>query len=196
VAVGFTLWMALWVPIVLASQGAHNFWWLCNLAQFLLLYAVWSSDRLIIASQAGTVVLIGLVWSVDFIAALLLGGSPFGITSSMFNEALPITLRATSTYHIWLPVLTLWLVFRLGYDRRGPWLQCGIGTLAIVGSAVFGMEGRNLNYTEAPFGIEQTWLPDPVFIPLLCIATALVVYLPGHWIVRAAVALRVRRSTA
>lgn len=28
--VGFTLWMMVWVPVVLATQGPQNFWWLCN----------------------------------------------------------------------------------------------------------------------------------------------------------------------
>jgi hypothetical protein len=195
-AIGFTLWMVLWVPIVVSAQGPHNFWWLCNLAQFLLLVACWTSNRLIVASQAGTVLVVGLVWTVDFAVALVLGDSPFGITRYMFNDALPLSLRATSTYHIWLPVFVLWLLVRLGYDRRGPWLQCAIGTLAIIGSALFGKPGRNLNYTEAPFGIEQTWLPEPVYIPLLCVATALVVYLPGHWIVRGLLALRGGRRRA
>jgi len=183
--VAFTLWMALWVPVVLTSQGPQNFWWLCNLAQFILLYSIWTSDRLLISSQAGTVVVVGIVWTVDFAVALLIGSSPSGITAYMFNDDLPIALRATSTYHIWLPVLVLWLCRRLGYDGRGFRLQCGIGSLVIVGGWLFGDPGRNLNYTVAPFGMEQVWLPQPVYIPLLCVATAVLVYLPGHWIVKA-----------
>lgn len=181
---GFTAWMAIWVPVIMATQGPQNFWWLCNLAQFLLLYGIWTSNRLIISSQAGTVVLIGLVWTLDFVAALVIGASPTGITAYMFNDQLPPALRATSTYHIWLPVLVLWLVRRQGYDYRGLWLQCAIGSLAIIGSWLFGQPERNLNYTIAPFNIEQTWLPQAVYIPLLCIATATLVYLPGHFLVR------------
>jgi len=185
VRIAFTLWMAFWMPVVLATQGPQNFWWLCNLAQFIVLYAIWTSNRLLISSQAGTVVVVGIVWTVDFVVALLIGGSPFGITAYMFNEDLPIALRATSTYHIWLPVLVLWLCCRLGYDARGLWLQCAIGTAAILGSWIFGEPVRNLNYTVAPFGLEQVWLPQPVYIPVLCVATAVLVYLPGHWIVKA-----------
>lgn len=183
--IAFTLWMALWVPVVLTSQGPQNFWWLCNLAQFILLYSIWTSDRLLISSQAGTVVVVGIVWTLDFAGALLIGSSPFGITTYMFNDDLPIALRATSTYHIWLPAFMIWLCRRHGYDRRGPWLQCGIGTAAIVGSWIFGEPVRNLNYTVAPFGIEQTWLPQVAYIPLLCIGTALLLYLPGHLVVKA-----------
>lgn len=180
---GFTLWMLVWVPVVLSSQGPQNFWWLCNLAQFIVLYAIWRPNRLLISSQAGTVVLVGLVWTIDFVIALLSGQSPFGITLYMFNEELPIALRLTSTYHIWLPIFLLWLCRRQGYDRRGPWLQCLIGSAAIVGGWLFGDPVRNLNYTHAPFGVEQVWLPQALFLPLLCLATALLVYLPGHLIV-------------
>jgi len=182
---GFTLWMMLWVPVVLTSQGPQNFWWLCNMAQFVMLYSFWTSNRLLISSQAGTVVVVGVVWTVDFAGALTTGSSPFGITSYMFNEQLPLALRATSTYHIWLPVLAVGLCRRLGYDRRGLWLQCAIGSAAIVGSAVFGDPVRNLNYTIAPFGIEQVWLSQPLYIALLCLGTAMLVYVPGHFIVKA-----------
>lgn len=181
---GFTAWMAVWVPVIMATQGLQNFWWLCNVAQFLLLYGMWTSNRLVISSQAGTVVLIGLVWTLDFVAALAAGASPTGITAYMFDDQLSLALRATSTYHIWLPLLVIWLVRRQGYDHRGVWVQCAIGSTVILGSWLFGDPARNLNYTIAPFNIEQTWLPQAVYIPLLCIGTAVLVYLPGHFLVR------------
>lgn len=181
---GFTAWMVVWVPVIVSTQGPQNFWWLCNVAQFLLLYGMWTSNRLVISSQAGTVVLIGLVWTLDFVAALAVGTSPTGITAYMFNNQLPLQLRATSTYHIWLPLLVIWLVDRQGCDDRGVWLQCVIGSTVIIGSWLFGDPARNLNYTIAPFSIEQTWLPQAVYIPLLCIGTAVLVYLPGHFLVR------------
>ncbi len=60
VRVGFTLWMVFWVSVVILNQGPRNFLWLCNLAQFVLLYAIWSGNRLILSSQAGLVTLVGL----------------------------------------------------------------------------------------------------------------------------------------
>jgi len=181
--IGFTLWMAVWVPVVVSTQGPQNFWWLCNLAQFLLLWAVWRGDALIASSQAGVVVLVGLVWSLDFAAAWIVGESPTGITAYMFDDALPLALRVTSIYHVWLPVFAVWLVRRLGFDRRGVGLQCAIATLAIFGGWVFGDPNRNLNYTHAPFGIEQVWLPPPLYVAVVCLGTALLVLLPGHWLV-------------
>jgi len=179
---------------VLASQGPQNFWWLCNLAQFILLYSVWTSNRLLISSQAGTIVVVGAVWTIDLVGALITGSSPFGITPYMFNEDLSIALRATSTYHVWLPLFVLWLCRRQGYDGRGLWLQCAIGTAAILGGWIFGDPVRNLNYTIAPFGIQQVWLPQALYIPVLCVGTAVLVYLPGHLVVRAIAGRSLRSS--
>ncbi|NDY96806.1 hypothetical protein [Wenzhouxiangella limi] len=192
----FSLWMAVWVPVVLASQGPQNFWWLCNLAQFIVLWCVWNPRPLLLSSQAGTVVLVGLVWTLDLIAAIALGASPTGITAYMFNDDLPLALRATSTYHLWLPLFILWLCRsdRVGYDRRGPWLQCLIGSAAVVGGWWFGDPERNLNYTHAPFGIDQVWLPDGVYVGLLCLVMVALVYLPGHWLVRSVVGTLPLRS--
>ncbi|MDT8409686.1 MAG: hypothetical protein RQ741_08820 [Wenzhouxiangellaceae bacterium] len=185
VRVGFTLWMAFWVPTIVWTAGPQNFWWICNLAQFLLLYAVWRPNRLLISSQAGTVTIIGLAWGLDLLVALILGGnSVTGITGYMFNPELPLIQRLASTYHLWLPAFAVWLCRRQGFDSRGLWLQCIIGTLAILGGWLFGDPERNLNYSRAPFGIEQTWLPEPVYIGFLCVATALLVYVPGHFLVR------------
>jgi len=192
--IGFTLWMVFWIPVVLASQGPQNFWWLCNLAQFILLYSVWTSNRLLISSQAGTIVVVGAVWTIDLVGALITGSSPFGITPYMFNEDLSIALRATSTYHVWLPLFVLWLCRRQGYDGRGLWLQCAIGTAAILGGWIFGDPVRNLNYTIAPFGIQQVWLPQALYIPVLCVGTAVLVYLPGHLVVRAIAGRSLRSS--
>lgn len=180
--------MAAWVTIILDSAGAQNFWWLCNLAQFIVLYSVWTGDRLLLSSQVGTVVVVGLVWGLDLFAGLILGGSPTGTTAYMFDPKLDLVHRLSSTYHLWLPVLMVWILHRRGYDHRGPWLQCGIGSALIVGGWWFGDPERNLNYVHAPFGIEQTWLPEAIWIPLLCLATALLIYLPGHYLVRAILA--------
>jgi len=182
--VAFTVWMAAWVPIILASQGPQNFWWLCNLAQFLLLYAVWRPSPLIASSQVGTVVVVGLVWTLDLLVGLAAGGSVTGITAYMFSTELPLIQRLSSTYHIWLPAFAIWLCWYQGYDRRGPALQCVLGSAAIVGGWWLADPGRNVNYATAPFNIEQVWLPHGLYIALLCVATAGLVYLPGHYLVQ------------
>lgn len=184
IRIAYTVWMAAWVPIILHYTGPQNFWWLCNVALFIVLYSVWTGERLLLSSQVGTVTVVGGVWTLDLLVGLFLGHSPTGTTAYMFDPDYAVVHRLSSTYHVWLPVLTIWMCRRRGYDARGPLLQCAIGSAAIVGGWWFGDPARNLNYTRAPFGIEQVWLPDAAWIPLLCAATAALVYLPGHFLVK------------
>ncbi len=110
----FTAWMLFWVSVIVTNQGPKNFFWLCNISQFIVLYVVWSGNLLLLSSQAGMVVLLGLGWSLDFLAALILGESPTGFTAYMFSDELSLLVRATSFYHVGLPPFLLWLVWRLG----------------------------------------------------------------------------------
>ncbi len=185
VRAAFTLWMLCWVSVVLANQGPQNFFWLCNMAQFILLYALWSGNCLLWSSQAGLVCLVGLGWTLDLIVALLLGGrSPTGFTSYMFSDELSLLARLSSLYHVGLPPFLIWLVWRAGYDERGPWLQSVIGALGLLGAWLLTEPYRNINWIFAPFGFEQVWMPEWLWLLVLMLLYPLLLYFPGHFLVR------------
>ncbi len=177
---GFTAWMLFWVPVILWAYGPQNFFWLCNMAQFLVLYGVWSQNRLVLSSQAGVMTLVGAGWTLDFLIGLPLGDSVTGFTSFMFDETNPLLARATSLYHVGLPPFLLWLVHRVGYDRRGPWLQCGIGAAGVTGGWLFTDPERNVNLVHRVFGMEQVWMPEPLFVAFLVLLYPLIIFFPGH----------------
>jgi len=179
---GFTLWMLVWVPIVLLHHGPQNFFWLCNVAQFLVLYGLWTGNRLLLSSQAGVVLVVGLVWSLDFLIGLILGGSPSGATAYMFDPDQALIARASSLYHMALPPFLLWILFKTGYDVRGPWLQTVLGGVVVVVGWWLSEAERNINWVHEPFGMEQVWLPDPLWVLLLLLLYPLVLYFPGHWL--------------
>ena len=57
------------------------------------------------------------LWFCD--AALLLTVAGMWMESSLlFDPHLPLFTRGLSLCHAWLPVLLVWLLFRVGYDRR------------------------------------------------------------------------------
>lgn len=180
----YSAWMAVWVTIIVMNQGLGNFFWLCNMAQFLILYGVWTGNRLILSSQAGMVTLVGTAWTLDFTAGVILGGSPLGFTAYMFSDELPLIARVSSLYHIGLPPFLLWLLCRTGHDRRGPWLQCLIGAAGILGGWLFTEPRRNLNWVQEPMGMEQTWMSEPAFVGLLLLLYPLVLFFPGDYLVR------------
>jgi hypothetical protein len=183
--IGYTLWMALWVPVVLWAYGPANFLWLCNAALFLLLYAIWREDRLIVSSQAGIMTLVGGVWTLDFLVALLAGGrSLTGTTGYMFDPAFPLLARAVSLFHVALPVLSVWLCHRLGHDRRGMLLQWPLAVVLTLAAWRFTDPERNINYAFAPFGVEQVWMPHVLYLALLTLAATPLVLLLGDLLVR------------
>lgn len=183
VTAAYSLWMIFWVPVVLTSYGPANFLWLCNLSQFLFLYALWARDRLIASSQAGVLCIVGPVWTADFALGLITGGRTAVMTHYMWLDEIPLVARASSLYHVFLPVLAIWMLLRLGYDRRGPWLQCAICAAALGLTALFTAPYRNVNWLYAPFNIEQVWMPHWVYALFLLAAYPLLLFWPGHAIV-------------
>lgn len=41
-----------------------------------------------------------------------------GLTDYMFDRELSLFTRGLSLFHGWLPLLLVWLVYRIGYDKR------------------------------------------------------------------------------
>jgi len=129
VKVGYTLWMVAWVPLYWRQNGASNFLWICDFANFAILAALWAESALVASSQLAGVLFIQLFWAVDYFGRLLLGSHPIGGTEYMFDPAKPLWLRGLSLFHLWSVPLLVWMVRRLGHDRRGWVLQTGVAAL-------------------------------------------------------------------
>src|SRR5207249_11962669 len=57
-----------------------------------------------------------LVWIVDFLTRLTTGVQFLGLAEYMFRADNPLFVRGLSLFHVALPFLLLWLVYRLGYN--------------------------------------------------------------------------------
>ncbi len=194
VAVLYSLWMLFWVPVILWSYGPQNFLWLCNVAKFIVLLGLWTGNRLLLSAQAGTLLLVGVFWTPDFLLGLASGGALANFTAYMFNPELSLLARITSLYHIVLPVVLLWVLWRLGYDGRGPWLQSGIAAILLPASWLLADPDRNINWLTEPLGIEQVWLSEPMFVAVMMICYPLLLFWPGHGLVVLLLRLLGRRT--
>jgi len=113
----FTGFMAVLVPVYWSKYGPTNFLYFCDLALFVTLAAVWLENRLLASMAAVGILLPQMIWCADFVVHLF-GGKFLGMTDYMFDAHRPLFLRSLSFFHGWLPFLLLFLVARLGYDRR------------------------------------------------------------------------------
>lgn len=190
----FTGWMVFWIPVVLWAYGPQNFLWLCNIAKFVALFALWTRERFLLSSQAGTVCLVGVIWTLDLLVGVATGGDGAVITAYVFDPDLPLPARLASLYHLFLPALVVRILLQRGYDRRGPWVQTGIGGAAVVAAWLLAGPEQNINWAYGPLGLEV--LPQPYWAMAAVIIYPLVVYVPGHGLVRGALGVLDRESTA
>ena len=181
---GYTAFVLAWLPLMLATRGWQNLLWLCDLANLLVLVGLWRESRLLLSSQLVATLLIGAFWTLDLLAALILGAHPLQATAYMFAPTLPLIFRLSSLFHVFVPLLLLYAVARLGHDRRGWRLQAGICWLVLPLSAALTEPARNINWIAAPFGIEQAWLPGWLYVLVCMAAYPLLLYLPTEWLLR------------
>lgn len=180
----YTAWMAIWVPLYWHQNGAANFLWICDFANWMVFLAIWLESALLVSSQLAGVFLIQLIWAVDFAGGLLFGLHPVGGTEYMFDAAQPLWFRCLSLFHLWTVPLLVWLARRVGYDRRGWRMQTAIAGVLFPLGVLAGTREQNLNWMYAPFGMPQTLLDPLLFAAVAVPIAALLLFLPGDWIAR------------
>lgn len=190
----FSAFMAVLVPVYWHSYGPSNFLYFCDVALFMTLVAVWTEKPLWAAMPAVGIVVPQLVWCLDFIA-MFFGVKFVGMTAYMFDSNISLFARGLSFFHFWLPFLLIFLVHRLGYDRRAllywtllAWalvLFCYFFTPpppAPAGSST----PVNINYVYGLGEVaKQTWMPELAWLGLLIVALPTLFYMPAHFALKA-----------
>lgn len=182
----YTAFVAVLVPVYWMEYGPANFLWACDLAVFLTAIALWRENRLAASIAAVATLLPDVVWNADYFARLLAGHDLLGLdaTGYMFDRALPPGLRALSLFHVFLPVLLLWMVWQLGYDRRALAATTLLCWVVLPVTYLFTDPARNINWVFGLGGEPQTWLPAPLYLMGLMLLLPLCVYLPTHLVLR------------
>ena len=192
--IAFTLFMAVLVPVYWANYGPTNFLYFCDAALFLTLYAVWAESSLVASMAAVGILLPQFFWCVDFLCEVA-GWHLSGMTRYMFDQQRSLFLRGLSFFHGWLPFLLLFLVLRLGYDRRAlkfwtalAWVLCLVSFFFLPrAGAALASPGlpRNVNYV---FGFSEAkpeaWVPAGIYLIGWMFALAGLLFVPTHLLLR------------
>lgn len=176
----FTAWIIGWAPTYWVLLGPQNYFWLCNLASFLILVGLWRESRLLLSMQWLAVALVGTLWALDVGTAWLTGVHPIGGTEYMFDDDQPLLTRLMSLYHLVLPVVAGLAIWRLGYAPRALAWQSVLTWLVVPTSYLLTEAERNINWVHGPFGTHQEWLPPLVYLAGLMALWPLLIYLPVH----------------
>ena len=175
------------IPVYWRAYGPADFLWFCVIAAILTFFALWIESPLLASMNAVAMTLPQIIWILDFIT----GGHVVGVSIYMFDSHVPLLARSLSTFHLWLPFLILWMVSRLGYDRRAFRCQTVLSALILIASYLatdprhpptrYPAAAVNVNRVYGP-GVTtvQQRMPELAYLSLEIAFWPVVFYLPTH----------------
>lgn len=182
IKVAYTLFVCVLVPVYWVEYGPANFLWGSDIALLVTVVALWTESRLIASMMAIAILLPEVGWTIDFLFRLVFrpGETSLPGTQYMFDAEVPVWIRGLSLFHIVLPVLLVWLVCRLGYERRALLYQTLVAWLVLPFTYVVTDSSASINWVYG-FGREpQTGVDGILFLVLLMVTIPVVFYLPAH----------------
>ncbi len=193
VKVGMSAFVAVLVPGYWAAYGPGNLLYFCDVAAIVTAVGLWAESPLLLGTQAVAVLVPQAAWVADF-GATMCGRRLLGMTAYMFNPGVPRWVRGLSLFHGWLPVLLLWAVRRVGYDRRSLPVQIGFGLALLLGCYLaFAPPGTvggrrpvgNFNFVYGPDPKRrQAWVPADAWVGVVMAVAVAGMFVPADLLLR------------
>jgi hypothetical protein len=177
--IGWTIWLAIWVPVYWRQYGTQNFLYFCDIGNVLIGIGLWLESPIIFSWVGSGLLVFQSLYTIDLAGAVLTGKHLIGGTEYMFDPHLPLAVRLLSLFHIATPPLLVWAIWRLGYDRRGWKLQT-LTTWIVVTINFFWRPGQDVNWARGPFFREQHAVPGWAYLIAYLVIVPLAIYLPTH----------------
>jgi hypothetical protein len=175
----WTLAVIVWIPIYWRQYGLQNFLFFCDLGNLFIVAGLWLESPLIFSWQATGLLLFQTLFTIDLAGALVSRRHWIGGTEYMFDPQVAIAIRLLSLFHVVVPPLLLWAIWRLNYERRG-WKRQTIVTWIVVPINYFWRPEYDVNWARGPFFREQHAVPGLVYVLAYLIIVPAIVYYPTH----------------
>jgi hypothetical protein len=186
IKIPYTIFVCILVPVYWMERGPANFLWLSDVALLAMVPALWMESPFLTSMLAVGVLLPEFAWNLDFFLRLFAGFDVIGLngTGYMFESGYTPPFKFFSLFHVILPLQLLWMIYRLGYDARGVYVQTlFIWALLPVCYLATDPE-RNLNWVFGIGNPPETWVSGPVYLMLLMFAYPLLVFIPTHFMLK------------
>lgn len=190
----YSAFVAVLIPIYWRDYGPTNFLYFCDVALLLTFVGMWWETSLLISMCSVGLLLPQSLWLVDF-GGNLLGVNLTGMTGYMFDPNLPLFTRGLSLFHGWLPLLLVWLLVRLGYDKRAfPAWTVLASALVLVCYFFLPPAGAHLANPHTPLNVNyvygfndrepQHWMNQHLYVVLWIGLLWSAAFLPTHLALR------------
>jgi hypothetical protein len=175
----WTVWVLVWAPIYWRQYGAQNFLFFCDLGNILITVGLWLESSLIFSWQACGLLLFQTLFIIDLAGAMVSGRHLIGGTEYMFDPHIALAIRLLSLFHVVTPPLILWVIWRLGYDRRGWKLQT-LTTWIVIPTNYFWRPRYDVNWARGLGFHEQHVVPGFLYVLTYLTVVPAAVYYPTH----------------
>ncbi|HXX71425.1 MAG TPA: hypothetical protein VEI55_03970 [Candidatus Acidoferrum sp.] len=173
------VWFVVWFLSYWRTWGAANFVHLCDIAVILTCIGIWTHSALLISSQAVGILLVDAVWTVDAASRVCIGRALVPGNEYLLDPRYPAWIRLLTLFHLVMPALLLWGVYRMGYDRRAWALESAI-TLPVFVLARLTRPTANIDFAFSDPFFHHQMGPVPIHILITWLFMVVVVYLPTH----------------
>jgi hypothetical protein len=175
----WTVCVVAWIPLYWRQYGAQNFLFFCDLGNLFMVAALWLESSLLFSWQACGLLLFQTLFLGDLAGAILSGRHLIGGTEYMFDPHVPLPIRLLSLFHVVMPPLLLWGIWRLGYDSRG-WKYQTLTTWIVIPINYLWRPQDDVNWARGLFFREQHVVPGFVYLLIYLTVVPSAVYYPTH----------------
>lgn len=173
------VWVGVWFPLYTWSWGWRNMLHLCDVSVVLACLGLWFRQSLLVSSQALLAPLVGVLWSLDVGWRIVTGHHLVGGTEYMWDAHYSLLVRLLSCFHIVLPLVLLWALEILGYDRRALAFQTLITGILLILSRFLSPE-LNMNYAFRDPLLHRAWGPAPSHLAVILAGAIAIFFWPTH----------------
>src|SRR3990172_4466548 len=185
IKIAYTLFAVITVAVYAVKYPLGNFLWFSDIALVLTAPALWFESSLLASMLAVGTLLPEVFWNAGFFGRLFTGKRLAGLTDYMFDAQKPRYLRALSLFHVFLPVLLLWMIARLGYSPKALIAQTALAWPVLPLTYGTTDPAKNINWVFGPGLVQRNRLSAMLYLGLLMIAFPVLVYLPTHLLLQA-----------
>jgi hypothetical protein len=178
--ISYTLFVCVVVRVYWTEYGPGNFFWFSDIALLTTVLALWFESSLLVSMMALATFLFDIAWNIDFFVRLVSGRFLVRLSPYMFNHTIPLPIRALSLFHIFFPVLLLWMLSVLGYDERAFVAQTLLAWIVLPLTYLLTKRSENINWVHGLGDKPQTRMPPLLYLALLMILFPVLIYLPTH----------------
>lgn len=182
IKLAYTLFVAVTVAVYAVKWGPGNFLWFSDIALIGTVPALWLESGLLAGMMTIAILLPEILWNLSFFVQLATRRRVSGLTDYMFDRSKPLYLRAVSLFHVFLPVLLVWMISRLGYERRALVAQTILAWVVLPLSYWLTKPEENVNWVRGFNNGLQKRVRPTVYLGLLMIGFPVLIYLPTHFL--------------